>query len=100
MKNIFSLNDFPQHCFSDRFTAADSANRKLNKLIESWPVVYGRLDEDGRVIGTFGQVTGQIDTHKARLAFVEEIKQAPEEYHYVESGFTVNNEPMYKRVRK
>lgn len=100
MKNIFKPEDFP-NLLGLREQAADDANEKMNKLIESWQVVYGR-----KVSGVFwfcdpksGMDTSP-ETHTACLAFVEEINQAPEECHYVESGFTINNEPMYKRVKK
>lgn len=47
-------------------------NEKLNALIELWPVVYGSLDHDP---AEYGWSTNNIksDTHKARLAFIEEI---------------------------
>ena len=41
-----------------------------------------------------------IDNIKPTLN-IKKFKSEPvEEYYYIESGFTVNNEPMYKRVRK
>lgn len=51
---------------------------KLNKLIESWPVVYGQW---GGVYRSFGEsYTDKYDsgaTHTARLAFIQEIKKEP-----------------------
>lgn len=61
-------------------TAANLANEKLNKLIESWPVVYGNnfISNDGSAfdIGSVWNITKLNDkTHTARLAFIEEIKK-------------------------
>ena len=76
---LFKPEDFKDTCSSitDGYIrvriAVEQANEKLNKLIESWPVVYGagdyywgeKEDDEGR------------DTHKARLAFIKEIKKEP-----------------------
>jgi len=60
--------------------AASIANEKLNKLIESWPVVYGSkfISNDGSAfdVGSVWNITKLSDkTHTARLAFIEEIKK-------------------------
>ncbi len=60
--------------------ASDFANEKLNKLIESWPVVYG-ITEDAN-IPRLASLEWEFmkrpkDTHKALLAFIEEIKKEP-----------------------
>lgn len=48
------------------------ANAKIEKLIESWPEVYGFEEEDGnRYFSTEPQC--KSDTHSARLAFIEEL---------------------------
>jgi len=58
-------------------TAANLANEKLNKLIESWPVVYGTKDNNGQHFHE--NTNGNYNpTLKARLAFIEEIKKEPE----------------------
>lgn len=54
--------------------AALVANEKLNKLIESFPVVYGAFDGE-KVTQTFGQIKSVSNTHIAKLAFIEEIKK-------------------------
>lgn len=106
MKNIFKLEDFPSLSYHAQIAAVVEANEKLNKLIESWPVVYGTYNcmPQGMISDWIYRTTNrQYDehTHTARLAFIEEIKKEPvEEYYYVITEFTANNEPMYKRVRK
>jgi hypothetical protein len=54
------------------------SNSKLNKLIESWPVVYSFANEiEWSTEHYIGGKSGRsiISTKKARLAFVEEIKK-------------------------
>lgn len=99
MKNIFKPEDFktyyteyPESCE----LMAGIANEKLNKLIESMPAVYGNF-VDSR---NWTKHKTSMDTHQARLAFIEGITPETIEYHYVETGITVDNEPMYKRVKK
>ena len=84
MKNYFKPKDFQldeargNTSVLLNASAALMANEKLNALIESWPVVYGMgnnpywykqnyLSNDRR----------EIATHKARLAFIEEIAKEP-----------------------
>lgn len=77
MKNFFKPEDFRSghpdkpESYVDAHKAAKIANEKLNKLIESWSVVYGKNNQwditDGRPDSYLGC------THKARLAFIEEI---------------------------
>lgn len=79
MRDIFKPCDFYAVTFlgvNDAKLAADAANEKLNKLIESWPVVYGEF-QDNMIVKPFGVIEGITDNHKARLAFVEEIPQEP-----------------------
>jgi len=91
MKNFFEPEDFGgdfgNHYTSrlDAIGAAQVANEKLNKLIESWPAVYswqGFKNDDGSGIrpikDEWTTMTGVPNTtHKARLAFIEEIKAEP-----------------------
>lgn len=69
MKNFFKPEDFV-NCGRIYQDCADVANEKLDALIESWPVVYGQLP-----ISDFNWTGPKQyhDTHKARLAFIEEI---------------------------
>jgi hypothetical protein len=58
--------------------AAETANEKLNALIESWPMVYlndhRNINSGIRFIST---EQTKLNTHKARLAFVEKIVKEP-----------------------
>lgn len=49
---------------------AKAANEKLNELIESWPVVYSANNSG---LYSLIQDKNVTYTHKARLAFIEEI---------------------------
>lgn len=84
MREIFKPEDFYAVTFlgvSDAVLSADAANKKFNKLIESWPVVYfSSHNAIGELKGSAGLIIGNKqlgDTHKARLAFVEEIPKEP-----------------------
>ena len=48
----------------------------LNKLIESWPVVYASKPDGKSELWSNNETTGH-DTHRAFLAFIEEIKKEP-----------------------
>lgn len=81
MKDFFKPEDFP-NLLGLREQAAEDANEKLNKLIESWPVVYGSKfisnDCSAFDVGSVWNITKLSDkTHTARLAFIEEIKKEP-----------------------
>lgn len=83
MKDFFKPEDFSL-CMSglsyeQRQEIAKDANEKLNKLIESWPVVYcTKLDSEDLNHWTASEKMHiPIDTHKARLAFVEELLKEP-----------------------
>lgn len=77
MKDFFDPEDFEEQFGSveqaraNRELSAKIANAKLNKLIESWPVVYGNF-VDSR---NWTKHETSMDTHTARLAFIEEIKK-------------------------
>lgn len=85
LKDFFKLEDFSLRFLTGdskngyltleaaRF-AADRANVKLQKEIESWPVVYGRKGE-GIDLRLFSTTKDEYHTHTARLAFIEEIKK-------------------------
>lgn len=87
MKNFFKPEDFknlPEYAEH----LANTANQKLNALIESWPVVYGseQMCVSNEITPIKEKqwrlnqcVTGFVpeNTHKARLAFIEEIVKEP-----------------------
>ncbi len=95
MKNFFKPEDFEGNDNFDGFTFSDNrekassiANEKLNAAIESWPVVYGQLPVSGF---SWTGPKQWYDTHKARLAFIEEIVKEPCKHEpigdcYVSSG--------------
>ena len=80
--NIFTDKDFakndPEVISADKYLhneyAAIIANEKLNKLIESWPLVYSN---EGILTEYWGPTKHTFNTHKARLAFIEETKKEP-----------------------
>jgi len=74
MKDFFKPEDFALNeddSYTTIYTAASLANEKLFLLIESMPVVYGDT------VGPWSRATHHRATHKARLAFVEEIVKEP-----------------------
>lgn len=54
-------------------TLANIANKKLQELIESWPVVYSKHETGSPYYTT----KYPNDTHKALLAFIEPIVKEP-----------------------
>lgn len=85
MKPIFTEDDFYSLNMIQEFlgspvtdksvqcrAAAFMANEKINKLIESCPVVYGGDPKRNYKLWTEVKIGG--DTHKARLALIEELK--------------------------
>jgi len=77
MKDFFKPEDFQGQDFFTLYRCeemAKAANEKLNKLIESWPVVYGYSTKS---VAPWSADRCNSDTHKARLAFVEEIVKEP-----------------------
>jgi hypothetical protein len=74
VKYFFKPSDFDKDDdgLIDTTLASRLANEKLNKLIESMPVVYGNANNKEWI-----QCQFKDDTHKARLAFVEEIVKEP-----------------------
>lgn len=74
MKDIFSPEDFvivgAENTYSAmKKTMAKIANEKLNKLIESWPELFMIYD----VTSDRFMINQEKHTHKARLAFIEEL---------------------------
>lgn len=59
--------------------AAKIGNEKLNELIESWPVVYGAIGTKSHSWQSYppGTFIQENYTHKARLAFIEELPKEP-----------------------
>lgn len=85
MKDLFKPEDFRHTksiaglCIVESMIAADIANKKLNKLIESWPLAYGNVKNiDGGLTDKKYWCATQINhkdaTHIAQLAFIEPIK--------------------------
>lgn len=78
-KAIVSLFDMGNLSKLPKVQAAEIANKKFNALIESWPVVHFCSENAiGELEGSAGLIIGkkeQGDTHIARLAFIEEIKE-------------------------
>lgn len=75
MKNFFKPEYFDREgvdAFNWQEKSAHITNEKLNKLIESWPVVFFSVTN-----GLYSTVCTNTDTRKARLAFIEEIKKEP-----------------------
>lgn len=94
MKKIFDELDFIQNSYShmiNSYLAADIANKKIEKLMADWPVVYG-------------PTVGFWDTrhpapgykYQARLAFIEPIKR--ECKHEPNQIWTCNNHPLQKFI--
>lgn len=81
MKNFFKPEDFGGSYGTsytsrlDTIGAAEVANEKLNKLIESWPVVYEVVNSAG--IKSWLHINAVSATSKALLAFIEEISPEP-----------------------
>lgn len=78
MKDFFKPLDF---IYDDDLkftanTAANLANEKLSRLIESSPVVFASKPDGKSELWSNNERTGH-DTHSARLMFIEEIKQEP-----------------------
>lgn len=84
MKDIFQPGDFEYQAhdvgeFGKLIRiqyAANIANTKLNKLIESWPLVYS-WDGNHNYEWHKTELVDGHHTHQARLAFIEEIKKEP-----------------------
>lgn len=87
MKPFFTAEDFKKQLNGQALelesawqTLADITNEKLNKLIESWPVVYLNEIRDGETINYTNNrstIFGHYCTHKARLALIEELPKEP-----------------------
>jgi hypothetical protein len=97
MKNLFKKSDFN---FSDipfaqsaLDVAVNQANKKLNALIDSWPVVYSNLAPT-----QYGWLHHKIETHtrKARLAFIEPIIKEACKHEAEAFEFTVTTEGFLK----
>jgi len=89
---VFETADFVAAMCTNRYIpefVAELANIKLQKLIESMPVVYGSYQptRDGKAQWRMNQSKDfwPENTHKARLAFIEEIPKSK----------TCSHEPMH-----
>lgn len=76
MKNFFKPEDFGHEGLYDTDSrASEIANKKLNALIESAPLVYcSKPDKENSHLWSHHQTKG-YDTHTARLILIEEIKK-------------------------
>lgn len=79
MTNIFKPEDFDDNAggygpYCEQH--AELANKKLNALFESWPVVYVRPGPKMGFVAS-SLYLNERDTHVARLAFIEEIVKEP-----------------------
>jgi len=81
MKDFFNPHDFATSLeYSDLCSWAEAsalANKKLNALIESWPVVYASPFIATQPKNWYTHPNPTLDTHKARIAFVERIVKEP-----------------------
>lgn len=75
---IFTVEDFRfiNEENLPHYAAAEIANEKLAKLIESWPVVYGY--GGGNV--NWSQWNDKPYRHSARLAFIQKLPTEPCKY--------------------
>lgn len=78
MNNFFKPEDFQSQTVwaPHSKSLATIANEKLNALFESWPVVYVRPGPKMGFVAS-SLYLNERDTHKARLAFIEEIVKEP-----------------------
>ena len=71
-------------------TMSEIANAKLDKLIESWPVVYGSYDGKTFTVPDpklgLKSGTSTPDTHTARLAFIQPIAPCKHEPYLSSDG--------------
>lgn len=89
MKDLFKPEDFDSDglitCEDRSISIADAirlANKKINKLIESWPVVYGKnwlMENVTRWVEA--DIPFPMATHQGRIAFIKELpKEGPCEH--------------------
>lgn len=77
MNKFFKPEDFTSAMCTSRYipeNVAELANAKLEKLIESWPVVYG-IGSIDKAAWTSAPINNA--EHKARLAFIEPLLREP-----------------------
>ena len=96
MKDLFKPEDFLDTMVTLDYIpkcAAKIANKKLNKLIETWPEVYFNKDltfVDKNPLST--KYEPGLHDSKARFAFLEEIVKEPCKKHSPISTFYDENE--------
>lgn len=74
MKDLFKLEEFAQVAGTDIHEVhCKYVNEKLNKLIESWPVVFNTTNNAGITSWIHYKPIGYHS--QARLAFIEKIKK-------------------------
>ncbi len=76
-KDFFKPEDFDIVATGEHGKAlsAHLANKKLNKLIESWPYAYGSHTSPSWYVEGETEIDKSKATRLARLAFIEEIKK-------------------------
>lgn len=99
MKPIFTPQQFHRYYENGRSAcspeqAAEEANETLARLVESWPVVYGTTTH------SWSDVHTSSVTHKAYLAFIEEIEKEKCEHEPIMYTFTSGEDVFQRRCRK
>jgi hypothetical protein len=80
VKDFFKPDDFAKVNGTDiHIDHCNYVNRKLNALIESWPIAYSTTPKKESSSWYFhdNNKFEAFQTHKARIAFIEEIKREP-----------------------
>lgn len=70
-KDFFKPEDFEKA--KGPGEAVELANKMLHAEIEKWPIVH----KDSECGGHWLELSRRSDTHRAHLAFIEEIPKAP-----------------------
>jgi hypothetical protein len=73
----------------------DLANAKLKEMMEAAPTIYCSDIENE----CWGKTPTNTDTHSAKLMFIEPIERKQSE-EFIDAGFVVNGEILYKKVVK
>lgn len=104
LRKLFKFEQFKEQQeivekYGATFTSGHMANvaqHILNEALEKAIVVYGYGIENLSDWRTEATKSG-METHRALLVEIEEIKESKTET-YIESGVSINNEILYKKV--
>lgn len=102
MKDFFKPEDFEDYDSYLRYNLCRDVNEKLNKLIESWPVVQGWYPSTyPQGTWTSSETVHPTSTHRARLAMIEELpkpecKHNPVRFHTGNFADDLSAEVKYK----